>query len=336
MLNPTVTKTIFHLKLILWTDLTAKLLSKITKTELKKARLRHKRNISSSPIKKDPVKRGALNLIMEGHILSLPFPNLLFEKKNPPAKKLMWCSLLHLCGSWVGSPEREAGLLRWWVMSWSAVTSWRCLSAHLASLPSRLCSFLLYHRSEDTVGSSQILPSFPHSRALTPIFSVMRPTALATLINLNKKEAWLSPSRLQNRVWNLTFIPRHYFSQFLPFPGTFPPSSYNSCHLLSVQSISLKQNKTKQNQKHYTKNKTKRAVCEGSACAHQVFVFFLPGQARVDAHTPLLGPWAHTFASWLAGVRVTVSPWRQETANWPSLRSSPSMVLLAHALNQKN
>lgn len=300
MLNPTVTKTIFHLKLILWTDLTAKLLSKITKTELKKARLRHKRNISSSPIKKDPVKRGALNLIMEGHILSLPFPNLLFEKKNPPAKKLMWCSLLHLCGSWVGSPEREAGLLRWWVMSWSAVTSWRCLSAHLASLPSRLCSFLLYHRSEDTVGSSQILPSFPHSRALTPIFSVMRPTALATLINLNKKEAWLSPSRLQNRVWNLTFIPRHYFSQFLPFPGTFPPSSYNSCHLLSVQSISLK--KTKQNK---TKNTTLRTKLKGlsvkGAHAHiKCLFFFFRGKREL---TLILLSWdperTHLQVGWL-------------------------------------
>lgn len=303
MLNPTVTKTIFHLKFVLWTDLTAKLLSKITKTELKKATLRHKRNISSSPIKKDPVKRGALNLIMQGHTLSLPLPNLSFEKKkNPPAKKLMWCSLLHLCGSRVGSAEREAGLLRWWVMSWSAVTSWRCSSAHLASLPSRLCSFLLYHRSEDTVGSSQILPSFPHSRALTPIFSVMRPTALATLINLNKKEVWLSPSRLQNRVWNLPFIPRHDFSQFLPFPGTFPPSSYNSCHLLSVQSILLKKKNKTEKQKNKTLHftKLKGLSVKGERMRNQVSVFFFRGKRGL---TLILLSWdperTHLQVGWL-------------------------------------
>ena len=246
----------------------------------------------------------------------------------------MWCSLLDLFGSWAGSPEREAGLSRWWVMSRSAVTSWHCLSAHLASLPSRLCSFLLYHRSRDMRRAHRFCLRFFIQGHSHLSFQWWELQLWQRLLTWTRKEVWVSHSRLQNRVWNLPFIPRHDFFPISSISWDLPsPSSYNSCRLLSVQSILLK---TKQNKKpkHYTKNKTETARLWRERMSNLCVCVF-PGQARVDAHTPLLGPWAHTFASGLAGAGVIVSPWRQGTANWPSLRNSPSLVSLGTCIRPR-
>ena len=179
----------------------------------------------------------------------------------------MWCSLLHLFGSRAGSPEREAGLLRCWVMSWGAVTSWHCLSAHLASLPSRLCSFLLYHRSEDTGGAHRLCLRFfiqGHSHLSFQWWDLQ---LWQRLLTWTRKEVWISPSRLQNRVWNLPFIPRHDFSQFLPFPGTFPHPFllYFLSSFISTVDFVKKQNK---------KKKKNAALLWRERMRNQVLVFF--------------------------------------------------------------
>lgn len=107
-----------------------------------------------------------------------------------------------------------------------------------------------------------------------------------------------------------------------------------SRHLLSVQLILLKQkskqNKTRKNPLHSQQNQNGSSV-KGEHAQSSVF----PGMWEFML-LRLSWDQKHMFASWLAGVRVTVSLWRQETASWPSLRKSPSEVSLAHALNQKN